>query len=420
MKILHIVSTLLLTFTLAACGGGGSDSSGNTNTSTGNSGGGGTTTSEPTIDVTTTDCSDCIISNKTEIMKITSDEAISAIDASYEAGYVQFGDVMVNKTGETSFDSTKEVTLTFNTDSAGDYQITLNKVKIGDTWYDQNKTVNITIVEPVVNGNLEFILYTSNGTLINTIAPKQVEKGTKPTGLYVETFEVENYLYDEMNNSLSAVSTLALQADESGKTNFSLAPGKYLSHFKAIRQFNDQSISFELIIKHTVDNNGSHFYSQFVHPRNVSSQLMESQKTIYESVADKTLMDMNLYNLRPGQYCMSWFDDSYKVVNINEKISANYHSFCYDSIAQTSDDISLEFTTSNIAMKVALMTQGDVQVGLLDFSNNTINYNHQYILGSNKLNFEFSDFAETGDVEFSFIDGKGVSNNFEFSIKVTD
>ena len=146
---------------------------------------------------------------------------------------------------------------------------------------------------------------------------------------------------------------------------------------------------------------------------------MESQKTIYESVADKTLMDMNLYNLRPGQYCTSWFDDSYKVVNINEKISAKYNSFCYDEIAQTSEDISLEYTTSNIAMNVVL-TQGDTQVGLLDFSNNTINYNHQYILGSNKLNFEFSDFAETGDVEFSFIDGKGVSNNFELTIKVTD
>lgn len=419
MKILHIVSTLLLTFTLTACGGGGSDSSGNTNTSTGNSGGGGTTTSEPTIDVITTDCSDCIISNKTEIIKITSNEAISAIDASYEAGYVQFGDVMVNKTGETSFDSTKEVTLTFNTDSAGDFQITLNKVKIGNTWYDQNKTVNITTVEPIVNGNLEFNLYTSNGTLINTIAPKQVEKGTKPIGLYVETFEVENYLYDEASNSLSPVSTLTLQADENGKTNFSLAPGKYLSHFKAIRQFNNQPVAFELIIKHTVNNNGSHFYSQFVHPRNVSSQLMESQKTIYESVADKTLMDMNLYNLRPGQYCTSWFDDSYKVVNINEKISAKYNSFCYDEIAQTSEDISLEYTTSNIAMNVTL-TQGDTQVGLLDFSNNTINYNHQYILGSNKLNFEFSDFAESGDVEFGFIDGKGVSNNFELTIKVTD
>ncbi len=352
-------------------------------------------------------------------MKITSDEAISAIDVSYEAGYVEFDNIIINKTGETSFDSTKEVILTFNNDSAGDYQITLNKVKIGDTWYNQNKTVNITIVEPVVNGNVEFILYTSNGALINTIAPKQVEKGTKPTSLYVEKFEVENYLYDEVSNSLNPISTLALQADENGKTNFSLAPGKYLSHFKAIRQFNDQSISFELIIKHTVDNNGSHFYSQFVHPRNVSSQLMESQKTIYESIADKTLMDMNLYNLRPGQYCMSWFDDSYKVVNINEKISAKYNSFCYDSIAQTRDDISLEYTKSNIAMKVAL-AQGDTQVGLLDFSNDTINYNHQYTLGSNKINFEFSDFAKSGDVEFSFIDGKGLSNNFELTIKVTD
>ncbi len=418
MKILHIVSTMLLTITLTACGGGGSDSSG-TNTSTGNSGGGGTTTSEPTIDVITTDCSDCIISNKTEIIKITSDEAISAIDVSYEAGYVEFGDVMVNKTGETSFDSTKEVTLTFNTDSAGDYQITLNKVKIGNTWYNQNKTVNMTTVEPVMNGNVEFTLYTDVGALINTIAPNQVEKGSIPKSFYVEMFEVENYLYDETSNSLSPVSTLALQADENGKTNFSLAPGKYLSHFKAIRNFNDQPVSFELILKHTVENNGSHFYSQNIYPRNVSIQLMKSQKTIYESVADKTLMDMNLYNLRPGQYCTSWFDDSYKVVNINEKISAQYNSFCYDEIAQTGDDLSLEYTTSNTAMKVAL-TQGDAQVGLLDFINDTIEYNHQYTLGSNKLNFVFSDFAKSGDVEFSFIDGKGISSNYELTIKVTD
>ncbi|MFM9746103.1 hypothetical protein ACKI2C_51980, partial [Streptomyces brasiliscabiei] len=77
-----------------------------------NGNGGDTTTSKPTINVTTTDCTDCEVSNKTEIMKITSNEAISAIDISYEAGYVQFGDIMINKTGESSFDPTKELTLT--------------------------------------------------------------------------------------------------------------------------------------------------------------------------------------------------------------------------------------------------------------------------------------------------------------------
>lgn len=422
MKILNLLVIVCLTIALTACGGGGSDSSGSTNTSTGNGGGttgGGTTTTQPEITVTTTDCSDCEKSTDINIMEVTSDEAISAVDVSYQSGYVKVNSVLVNKSGETSFDANKQLTVTFSADQAGDYSVTLNKVKVGDSWYDQNKTVNITIAEPIVNGNVEFTLYTSSGVLINTIAPQQVEKGMKPDGLYVEILEVENFLYDETNNSLSAVSTLPLQADENGTTKFSLAPGKYLSHFKAVRKFNDQSVSLELIVKHTVDSNGSHFYTQFIYPRNVSSEFMESQKALYDSIADGALMDMNLYNLRPGRYCTSWFDDSYSVVNVNEKVSATYNSFCYEAIAQTSDDIALEYTQSNVAMKVAL-SQGDTQVGLLDFVNDTMQYDHQYILGSNKLNFEFSEFAETGDVEFSFIDGKGVSNNFELTIKVTE
>ncbi|MFM9577921.1 hypothetical protein, partial [Streptomyces turgidiscabies] len=77
-------------------------------------------------------------------------------DISYEAGYVQFGDIMINKTGESSFDPTKELTLTFNANSAGDYQITLNKVRIGDIWYEQNETVSVVMVEPIVNGTIDF------------------------------------------------------------------------------------------------------------------------------------------------------------------------------------------------------------------------------------------------------------------------
>ncbi|MBE0351882.1 hypothetical protein [Pseudoalteromonas lipolytica] len=411
---------LVFSLVVAGCGGGGADSSGSTNTSTGdgNSGGGATTT-QPEITVSTVDCSDCEKSAEVNIMEITSDEAISAIDVSYQSGYVKVNSVLANKSGGTSFDANKQLTLTFSADQAGDYSVTLNKVKVGDTWYEQNKSVNVTIVETVVNGHVEFTLYTTNGTLINTIAPQQVEKGMKPNGLYVENFEVQNYLYDEQSNTLSEVSTLTLQADENGETNFSLAPGKYLSHFKAVRKFNDQLVSFELIVKHTVENNGSHFYTQFIYPRNVSSKLMESQKALYDDIADGSLMDMNLYNLRPGRYCTSWFDDSYSVVNINEKVSVTYNSFCYEAIAQTGDDIVLEYTQSSIAMKVAL-TQGDAQVGLLDFVNDTMQYDHQYTLGSNKLNFEFSEFAETGDVEFSFIDGKGLSNNFELTIKVME
>ncbi|EWH06658.1 hypothetical protein AT00_10335 [Pseudoalteromonas lipolytica SCSIO 04301] len=411
---------LVFSLVVAGCGGGGADSSGSTNTSTGDGNSGeGATTTQPEITVSTVDCSDCEKSAEVNIMEITSDEAISAIDVSYQSGYVKVNSVLANKSGGTSFDANKQLTLTFSADQAGDYSVTLNKVKVGDTWYEQNKSVNVTIVETVVNGHVEFTLYTTNGTLINTIAPQQVEKGMKPNGLYVENFEVQNYLYDEQSNTLSEVSTLTLQADENGETNFSLAPGKYLSHFKAVRKFNDQLVSFELIVKHTVENNGSHFYTQFIYPRNVSSKLMESQKALYDDIADGSLMDMNLYNLRPGRYCTSWFDDSYSVVNINEKVSVTYNSFCYEAIAQTGDDIVLEYTQSSIAMKVAL-TQGDAQVGLLDFVNDTMQYDHQYTLGSNKLNFEFSEFAETGDVEFSFIDGKGLSNNFELTIKVME
>lgn len=422
MKILNLLGVVCLTIALTACGGGGSDSSGSTNTSTGNGGGttgGGTTTTQPEITVTTTDCSDCEKSTDVNIMEVTSDEAISAVDVSYELGYVKVNSVLVNKSGETSFDANKQLTVTFSADQAGDYSVTLNKVKVGDSWYDQNKTVNITISEPLVDGSLEFTFYVINSTLINTVAPQQVEKGKGAKGLYVETFEVENFLYDETNNSLSAVSTLPLQADENGTTKFSLAPGMYLSHFKATRKFNDQPVSFEWIIKHTVDNNGSHFYTKSLYPRNVSSQLMESQKALFDGVTNGELMDVNLYHLNPGLACSSWFDDSYNVVNINEKVSATYNSFCYEAIAQTSDDINLEYTQSSIAMKVAL-TQGDTQAGLLDFVNDTMQYDHQYTLGSNKLNFEFSEFAETGDLEFSFIDNKGSSSNFRVNITVTD
>ncbi|WP_462146777.1 hypothetical protein [Pseudoalteromonas gelatinilytica] len=414
----------LLTFSIivAGCGAGGGDSSGSTNISTGNGGGtsgGGTTTTQPEITVTTTDCSDCEKSTDINIIEVTSDEAVSAVDVSYESGYVKVNSVLVNKSGETSFDANKQLAVTFSADQAGDYAVTLNKVKVGDTWYDQNKMVNITIAEPLVDGSLEFIFYVVNSTLVNTIAPQQVEKGKGVKGLYVETFEVENFLYDDTNNSLSAVSTLPLQADENGKTKFLLAPGKYLSHFKATRKFNDESVSFEWIIRHTVDNNGFHSYTKSLYPRNVSSQVMESQKALFDGATNGTLMDVNLYNLRPGPACSSWFDDSYNVVNINEKVSATYNSFCYEAIAQTSDDINLEYTQSSLAMKVAL-AEGNTQVGLLDFVNDTMQYEHQYTLGSNKLNFEFSEFAAAGDLEFSFIDNKGSSSNFRVNIKVTD
>lgn len=414
----------LFTFSLiiAGCGGGGGDSPGSTNTSTGNTGGttgGGTTTTQPEIAVTTTDCSDCEKSTDVNIIEVTSEEAISAVDVSYESGYVKVNSVLVNKSGETSFDANKQLAVTFSADQAGDYSVTLNKVKVGDTWYDQNKTVNITIAEPLIDGSLEFTFYVLNSTLVNTVAPQQVEKGKSAKGLYVETFEVENFLYDDIDNSLSTVSTLPLQADENGKTKFLLAPGKYLSHFKATRKLNDESVSFEWIIKHTVDSNGSHFYTESLYPRNVSSQVMESQKALFDGVTNGTFMDVNLYHLRPGLGCSSWFDDSYNVVNINEKVSATYNSFCYEAIAQTSDDVNLEYTQSSLAMKVAL-TQDDTQVGLLDFVNDTIQYDHQYTLGSNKLNFEFSEFAEAGDLEFSFIDNKGSSSNFRVNIKVTD
>lgn len=414
MKAFKTLTICLFAGTLVACGGGGSDSKSQPPT-TGSGGG----TTQPQVTVTTSDCSDCKKSTELTIMEVTSDEAISAIDVSYESGSVKVNSVLANKSGETSFDANKQLTLTFSADQAGDYSVTLNKVKIGDTWYDQNKSVNISIAEPLVDGNLEFTFYALNKTLINTVAPQQVEKGKAANGLYLEKFEVQNYLYDEENNILSEVSTLPLQADESGKTTFSLAPGKYLSHFKATKTFNDEPISFELLIKHTVNNNGSHFYTNTLYPRNVSSQIMESQKTLYDTTIDGTLMDINLYHLRPGEYCSSWFDDSYNAVNINEKISAKYNSFCYAAIAQTKDDINTEYTLSNIAMKVAI-SDGDTQIGMLDFVNNTMQYNYQYNLGSNKLNFEFSEFAETGDVEFSFIDNKGDSQNFEITISVTD
>lgn len=415
MKILSTV-LLITTLGLAACGGGGSDSSGNTNTSTGS---GDTTTSKSTIDVTTTDCSDCIISNKTEIMKITSDEAISAIDVSYEAGYVEFGNVMVNKTGVTSFDSTKEVTLTFNTDSAGDYKITLNKVKIGNTWYDQNKTVNVRMVEPIVNGTIDFQLSVFNNALINTVAPKDVAKGEAALNFYLESFEVDNYLYDEQNNTLNIVETLPVQADIEGKFTLTLKPGKYLSHFRGVRTIDEQPVEFETFLKYTVGNNSGGSIINSLYPKNVSSDFLSSQKSIYVNTAQGELMSINLFHLFSANGCQSWFQQSYNVVDINEKISATYNSYCVSEITQSASDLNLDLTKSSVPMNVTI-TADNNKVGQLDFVNVNLQYNHSYKLGSNSLNFEFSDFAETGDVEFSFIDGKGVSSNFELTIKVTD
>lgn len=150
MKILQIISTVLLITTLAACGGGGSDSSGNTST-----GGDTTTTTQPTITITSTTCDNCEISNEVEIMKITSTQAISAIDASYEAGIVKVNSKEVNNSGETSFDESKELVITFVTDAPGNYTFTLNKVKVGDTWYEQSTAVDIVVLQPVANVTID-------------------------------------------------------------------------------------------------------------------------------------------------------------------------------------------------------------------------------------------------------------------------
>lgn len=152
MKILHIVSTVLLTITLAACGGGGSDSSENTNTSTGS---GDTTTTQPTITITSTTCDNCEISNEVEIMKITSTQAISAINSNYEAGIVKVNSKEVNNSGDTYFDASQELIITFVTDTPGNYTFTLNKVKVGDTWYEQNTTVDIVVPQPIANVTID-------------------------------------------------------------------------------------------------------------------------------------------------------------------------------------------------------------------------------------------------------------------------
>ncbi|MGO2371618.1 MAG: hypothetical protein ACTH5C_04555 [Pseudoalteromonas prydzensis] len=406
-----------LSILLAACGGG-SDSSGNTTPSNGN--GGDTTTSKPTINVTTTDCTDCEVSNKTEIMKITSNEAISAIDISYEAGYVQFGDIMINKTGESSFDLTKELTLTFNANSAGDYQITLNKVKIGDTWYEQNETVSVVMVEPIVNGTIDFQFSVLSGlALINTIAPKDVAKGEAAFNFYLESFEVDNYLYDEQTNTLNIVETLPVQADIEGKFTLTLKPGKYLSHFRGVRTIDEQPVEFETFLKYTVGNNSGGSIINSLKPKNVSSDFLTSQKAIYDNTPQGELMSINLLHLFSANGCQSWFQQSYNVVNINEKTSATYHSYCDIEITQSTSDLNLEYTKSSVPMNVTISAYNN-KVGQLDFVNDNLQYNHSYKLGSNSLNFEFSEFAESGEIEFGFIDSKGVSSDYELTITVND
>lgn len=406
-----------LSILLAACGGG-SDSSGNTTPSNGN--GGDTTTSKPTINVTTTDCTDCEVSNKAEIMKITSNEAISAIDISYEAGYVQFGDIMINKTGESSFDPTKELTLTFNANSAGDYQITLNKVKIGDTWYEQNETVSVVMVEPIVNGTIDFQLNVLSGlALINTIAPKDVAKGEAALNFYLESFEVDNYLYDEQTNTLNIVETLPVQADIEGKFTLTLKPGKYLSHFRGVRTIDEQPVEFETFLKYTVGNNSGGSIINSLNPKNVSSDFLTSQKAIYDNTPQGELMSINLLHLFGANGCQSWFQQSYNVVNINEKASATYHSYCNIEITQSTSDLNLEYTKSIVPMNVTISADNN-KVGQLDFVNDNLQYNHSYKLGSNSLNFEFSEFAESGEIEFGFIDSKGASSDYELTITVND
>lgn len=142
-----------LSLLLTACGGGGSDSSAGATSSAGN---GGTTTTQPTISIASTNCDNCKILKEVEIMKITSDTAISAIDATYQSGIAKINGNEVNNTGETSFDASKELIVTFVTSMSGDYTFTLNKVKVGDTWFEQSKTVNITMLQPVANVAVDF------------------------------------------------------------------------------------------------------------------------------------------------------------------------------------------------------------------------------------------------------------------------
>ncbi|MFM9776439.1 hypothetical protein ACKI1Z_43235, partial [Streptomyces galilaeus] len=79
---------------------------------------------------------------------------------------------------------------------------------------EQNETVSVVMVEPIVNGTIDFQFSVLSGlALINTIAPKDVAKGEAALNFYLESFEVDNYLYDEQTNTLNIVETLPVQAD---------------------------------------------------------------------------------------------------------------------------------------------------------------------------------------------------------------
>lgn len=407
MKILKLCSIVTLSLTLVACGGGGdSDSS---NTSGGSTGGtsGGTTTTEPKVTVTKSDCSDCEKSTQTEVIKVTSDTAISAVDMSYNSGLVMVNNVTVNQTGETTFDSAKDLSITFSAESAGDYVITLNKVKIADTWYDQNTDVNVTIVEDAVATskvviNLEVSALPNGIKLVKSDESNDILKGDLPENINVSSLTANIVKYNVTTGESEVYSSGNVELNNQSQVEFDLPVGNYSILLTA--KFGD--LTAVLFDFYEVSNQ-LHTYVAAMQPTatNEAITLMESS---YNSYSDGQEMPITWYNLLPSNYCTNYLSDGKNYGDVPKLV---YNVTCLHDTQYTTVGITTKgvFTVSYSSETInGFNTPLIVDVD----GDQEVSFSFSLAKGNNEINTSFSNLpTENFDYSKFFLGSPGVTSN---------
>lgn len=415
MKVLTLISIATLSLTLFACGGGGGSDSGTTSSAptTGGTSGGGVTT-EPTVTVTTSGCDECKKSTETEVIKVVSDTEISAVDMSYDSGLVMVNNITVNQTGETTFVSAKDLSITFSAESAGDYVITLNKVKISGTWYDQNTEVNVTIIEDEAASskvviNLEISALPNGIKLEKSDKSNDIIKGNLPENINVNSLTAHIIKYDITNGESEVYSSGNVELNDQSQVEFNLPLGHYSILLTA--KFGDLTA---VLFDFYEINNQLHTYIAAMQPmaNNESVTLMESS---YDSYSDGQQMPITWYNLLPKEYCTNYL---YTGQNYGNVPQLEYNLTClhdtqfieFNVITESNFTVSLSSETIN-GFKTPLVVDIDGE--------QDVDFSFSLAKGNNVINTSFSNLPEESfDYSKFFTGNAGITSNNIYSTTI--
>ena len=316
-------------------------------------------------------------------------------------------DITVNQTGQTTFAGAKNLSITFSAESAGDYVITLNKVKIADTWYDQNTEVNVTILEDEAASskvviNLEISALPNGIKLEKSDESNDVIKGNTPENINVKSLTAHVIKYDITNGESEVYSSGDVELNDQSQVEFNLPVGHYSILLTA--KFGDLTA---VLFNFYEVNNQLHTYVAAMQPmaNNESVTLMESS---YDSYSDGQKMPITWYNLLPKEYCTNYL---YAGKNYGNVPQLEYNLTClhdaqYMSFGVTAEsNFTVSFSSETInGFKTPLVVEID--------GDESVDYSFSLEKGNNVLNTSFSNLPKESFEYSKFFTGNtGITSN---------